>query len=263
MQNAMYSALFGALSNEHRMNSIANNLANVNTTGYKRDMLAFKDTMSLYAHDIIMEPKFSIRDPKLFPEPMHLSRTRIATAVTDFQQGGLKVTNGPLDVGISGEGFLKVRSPEGEYYTRNGHFTLTNDGTMVTEQGWPVLGEGGEITIPPGFKHITIAEDGRVFADDNQVGQIGFYKVDAPENLEKQGNNLYRARAGTEVNEEPAADGRNWLAQGFLESANVDAVYEMVNMIETQRQYEAYQKVMQTSDAIDREATSKVGRGRA
>ncbi len=88
MDNAMYSALFGALSNEHRMNSIAYNMANVNTTGYKRDLLAFKDTMVMYAHDHIMEPVASIRDKKYFPDPQHLSKTRIATSVTDFQQGG-------------------------------------------------------------------------------------------------------------------------------------------------------------------------------
>ena len=84
MNNAMYSAVFGALSSEHRMNSIANNLANVNTTGYKRDMLAFKDTMSMFAHDHILKPVTSIRDKKVFPTPLHLSRTRIANAVTDF-----------------------------------------------------------------------------------------------------------------------------------------------------------------------------------
>ena len=262
MQNAMYSALFGALSNEHRMNSIANNLANVNTTGYKRDLLAFRDTMTLYAHDHIMEPVASIRDKKFFPDPQHLSRTRIATSVTDFQQGGLKVTSAPFDLAISGEGFFKVESPDGAYYTRNGHFTLNQEGTLVTEQGWPVMSEGGPITLPAGFKQITIAENGRIFADGDEVGQVQFVTVDTPANLEKQGNNLFRPRRGTEVEEVEVDPGRSWIAQGFLETANVDAVYEMVNMIETQRQFEAYQKVMQTSDAIDREATTKVGRGR-
>ncbi len=263
MQDAMYSALFGALANEHRMNSIANNLANVNTTGYKRDMLAFSDAMSHFAHDIIMEPVASIRDKKFFPDPQHIAKPRIATAVTDFQQGGLKVTGAPFDVGISGEGFFKVRSPDGDFYTRNGHFTINAEGTLVTELGWPVLAEGGEIVVPPGFKNIVIAEDGRIFADETQVGQLAFVRVENPQNLEKMGNNLYRARAGADPGEAEIDFSRSWMAQGFLESANVDAVYEMVNMIETQRQFEAYQKVMQTSDAIDREATTKVGRGRA
>jgi flagellar basal-body rod protein FlgG len=259
----MYSALFGALSNEHRVNSIANNLANVNTTGYKRDLLAFKDTMLMYAHDHIMEPVASIRDKKFFPDPQHLSRTRIATSVTDFQQGGMKVTSAPLDLAISGEGFFKVGAPEGEFYTRNGHFTVNQEGTIVTERGWPLMSEGGEITIPAGAKHIVIAEDGRVFADEVLAGQVQVVTVDNPANLEKVGANMFKPRNGAEVAEVEIDPGRTWLAQGFLESANVDAVYEMVNMIEAQRQFEAYQKVMQTSDAIDREATTKVGRQRA
>ena len=262
MQNAMYSALFGALSNEHRMNSIANNLANVNTTGYKRDMLAFKDTMDMYAHDVIMEPVASIRDKKFFPDPQHLSRTRIATSVTDFQQGGMKVTSAPLDVGIQGEGFFKIDSPDGEFYTRNGHFTVNEEGTIVNERGWPVMSEGGPITIPAGTKNIVIAENGRVFADNEEVGQIQLVTVDNLAMLEKQGSNLFRVRPGAEVEEVEVDPNRSWMAQGFLEAANVDAVYEMVNMMETQRQFEAYQKIMQTSDAIDREANTKVGRNR-
>lgn len=262
MQNAMYSALFGALSNEHRMNSIANNLANVNTTGYKRDMLAFKDTMDLYAHDHIIEPVATIRDKKFFPDPQHISRTRIATSLTDFQQGGMKVTSAPLDMAINGEGFFKINSPDGEFYTRNGHFTMNQEGIIVNERGWPVMSEGGPVTIPAGTKDIVVAEDGRVFANGDEVGQIQVVTVDNPAMLEKQGSNLFRVRPGAEAEEMPVDPARTWVVQGFLESANVDAVYEMVNMIETQRQFEAYQKVMQTADAIDREANTKVGRNR-
>ena len=262
MQNAMYSALFGALSNEHRVNSIANNLANVNTTGYKRDLLAFKDTMVMFAHDHIMEPVASIRDKKFFPDPQHISRTRLAVSLTDFQQGGMKVSSGPLDLAINGEGFFKVSFPDGEFYTRNGHFTINEEGTLVTERGWPVMSEGGQITIPAGTKNIVIGENGNVFADDNLVGQVQVVTVDNLANLEKQGSNMFRPRPGAEVEEMAVDPNRTWVAQGFLESANVDAVYEMVNMIEAQRQFEAYQKVMQTSDTIDREVITKVGRGR-
>lgn len=259
MQNAMYSGLFGALSNEHRMNSIANNLANVNTTGYKRDVLAFKDTFAMYAHDQILEPVTHLRAKPMFPEPQHIARARIAVAQTDFDQGSLKITGAPFDVAISGEGFFKVQTPQGEFYTRNGHFRQTADGMLITEQGYPVLGDGGEITLPPGTSNFNIAEDGRIFADGNLAGQLALVNVDEPRNLEKMGHNLYRAKEGTVVTEEPST---GFLAQGFLETANVDAVYEMVNMIEAQRQFEAYTKVMQTADAIDKEAITKIGRGR-
>ncbi len=259
MQNAMYTGLFGALSNEHRMNSIANNLANVNTTGYKRDVLAFKDTYAMYAHEQILEPVTHLRAEPLFPEPVHLARARIATSQTDFEQGSLKITGAPFDVAISGDGFFKVQTPQGEFYTRNGHFRLTPEGLLITEQGYPVMGDGGELTVPPGVAHINITEDGRIFADNLLVGQIALVSVDEPRNLEKMGHNLYRTKQGAEV-EEQAVTG--FVVQGFLETANVDAVYEMVNMIEAQRQFEAYAKVMQTSEAIDKEAITKVGRGR-
>ncbi|MDR1125626.1 MAG: flagellar basal-body rod protein FlgF [Deltaproteobacteria bacterium] len=260
MQNAMFSGLFGALSNEHRMNGIANNLANINTVGYKRDAMAFRDTFIMFAHDQIMEPVATVRSEKLFPEPHHAARPRLAVSRVDFEQGSLKGTGGPLDLAISGEGFFKYRTPQGDLYSRNGHFRLDSEGMLITEQGFPVLSDGGEINIPAGISHLNIAEDGRIFGDGALLGQLTVVNVaDAGENLEKMGGNTFRPRGGAEPEE---LEFEGVLAQGFLEMPNVDVVYEMVNMIEAQRQFEAYQKVMQTSDAMDREATTKVGRNR-
>jgi flagellar basal-body rod protein FlgG len=179
--------------------------------------------------------------------------------MTDFSQGGLNATGGPLDLAISGEGFFTVRTPGGDFYSRNGHFRLSPEGALLTEQGFSVLGGGGEIVIPPGITHLVIAEDGRIFGDGAEIGQIGLVSVDDLRKLEKMGGNLFRARNGTQV-EEIEAPG--FMVQGFLETPNVDVVYEMVNMIEAQRQFEAYQKVMQTSDSVDREAITRVGRNR-
>lgn len=259
MQNSMYTALFGALANEHRMNSIANNLANVNTTGYKRDILSFQDTFAMYAHDQTMEAQVHLRSEKLFPEPQHLARVRLAQSLTDLDQGSVKGTGAPFDVAISGKGFFKVRTELGDYYTRNGHFRLTAEGRLITEQGFPVLGDGGEITVPDGVKNFTIAESGEIFGDGVLLGQLGLVDVDDPKKLEKLGGNMYRARTGVEVAE---IEAEGYLAQGFLEISNVNPVYEMVNMIEAQRQFEAYAKVMQTTETIDKETSTKVGRGR-
>lgn len=259
MQSSMFSGLFGALTAEMRLNNISNNLANVNTTGYKQDNLAFRDTFVMYAHDQIMEPTFSVRSKKLFPDPDHKARVRPAVAQTDFSQGSMKVTGSKLDVAISGKGFFKIQTPQGEYYSRNGHFNLSAEGIIVTDQGFPVLGDGGPVTIPAGTKDIVIAEDGRVYADEAMVGQIGVVAVDDEGGLEKLGNNMYRPRNGREVAE---VESDAVLAQGFVETANVNVVYEMVNMIEAQRQFEAYQKIMQTSDTIDKTAVEKVGRNR-
>ena len=259
MQNSMYTALFGALTNEHRMNSIANNLANVNTTGYKTDHLSFRDTFMMYAHDLMMEPVTNLRSEKLFPEPHHVSRVRLAYAKTDFEQGSLKTTGAPFDVAISGSGFFTVRTEVGDFYTRNGHFRLTGEGQLITEQGFAVLGDGAEIVIPGGIKNITIAENGAIYGDGALLAQIGLVDVNNPLLLEKLGGNMYRPRIGSTVEEIPAT---GTMVQGFLEVSNVNPVYEMVNMIEAQRQFEAYTKIMQTTEAIDREAVTKVGRGR-
>lgn len=256
----MYTALFGALSNEMRLNSISNNLANVNTTGYKRDLLGFKDTMERFAHDQIMEPMPNIRATPMFPEPMHLARPRLSVSLTDFQQGGMRVTGSPFDMAISGDGFFKVQTPTGDFYTRNGNLRMTPEGTLITQQGFPLLSEGGDaITIPPGYKNITIAEDGRIFADEELAGQVALVEIDEPRNLEKLGQNLFRVREGAEVQEIPPDN--SFIAQGFIEAANVDAVYEMVNMIEAQRQFEAYTKIMQTAESIDKTA-QQVAKGK-
>ncbi|MFV0423632.1 flagellar basal-body rod protein FlgF [Oleidesulfovibrio sp.] len=259
MQDSMYSALFGALTNEHRLNNIANNLANVNTTGYKRDVLAFKDTFLSFAHDEVMEPIPNVRSKKMFPEPIHIAKPRIALAKTDFTQGGLKLTGAPLDVAIQGEGFFKVRTPEGEFYTRNGNFRQTFDGQLVTQQGWPVIGTGGDIQLPP-RSNITIAENGSIYANGELVGQIQVVNIDNPITLEKQGSNLFRLREGAGGQEVPVEN--PMVLQGFTEAANVEVVSEMVNMIEAHRQFEAYQKIMQATDAVDKMATDKVGRAR-
>ncbi len=262
MQESMFSGLFGALTNEHRMANIANNLANVNTTGYKRDVLSFKDTFRMFAHDVVMEPVNNIRQEKLFPDPQHMARPRIAVSKTDFTQGGLKHTGNPLDIAIAGEGFFTFRMNDEEYLSRDGHFIVDSEGMLVTPQGFAVIGAGGaELTIPPGTKNVHLASDGTLYADDAMVGQIQVTSVEDLEQLEKFGRNLYRIRPGSEAEptERPAG---TTLEQGYLETANVEVVYEMVNMIEAQRQFEAYQKTMQTSDALDREAISKIGKAR-
>ena len=261
MQQSMYSALFGALTNEHRLNNIANNLANVNTTGYKRDVLAFQDTFWKFAHDTVMEPLSTVRSERLFPEPQLMARVRIATAKTDFTQGSMKFTGNPLDVCITGEGFFKVNNGEEELFTRSGHFVSDNNGMLVTPNGWPVLGPGGaEIIIPAGTKSVDIGVSGEVYADAALVGQIAVSTVDDPTALQKVGQNAYRIRPNSGAAEqEPETFS---VEQGYLETANVEVVYEMVNMIETNRLFEAYQKVMQSTDSIDKDAITRVGRGK-
>lgn len=262
MQESMLSAVFGAIGNEMRMNSIANNLANVNTTGYKKDALSFRDTFLSFAHDVVMEPMANVRSKKLFPEPMHMARPRLAMSKTDFSPGSLKYTGDPLDIALGDQGFFKFRMDGVEYFSRNGKLNINSDGLLVTAQGYPILGEGGaEIAIPAGTRNLLIGENGNVYADGAEVGQIAVRLVEDDSLLEKAGSNMYRPRLGEDIAETPAEN--PMVQQGYLESSNVEVVTEMVNMIETQRQFEAYQKVIQTADALDKEAYSKVGKAHA
>jgi flagellar basal-body rod protein FlgG len=262
MQESMFSGLFGALTNEYRMANIANNLANINTAGYKRDVISFKDTFRMFAHDVVMEPVNNIRSKKLFPDPQHMARPRIATVKTDHSQGALKLTGNPLDVAITGEGFFTFVINGENFYSRNGHFIVNAEGTLVTPQGYTVAGAGGaELVIPPGITNVHIAHDGFIYADNEPVGQIQVTTVDDLTALQKVGQNLYRIRENSGAAEVEIPEGTT-LQQGYIETANVEVVYEMVNMIEAQRQFEAYQKVMQTSDTLDREAITKIGRSR-
>ncbi|MBQ7607588.1 MAG: flagellar basal-body rod protein FlgF [Desulfovibrionaceae bacterium] len=261
MQDALFSGLFGALTAEHRMTYIANNLANVNTSGYKRDALAFSDTMAYYAHDEIREPLMNVRSKGIFPEQKNVARPRLAANKIDFAQGAMKVTGDPLDVAISGENaFFRVETPNGTYLTRDGHFVLSNDGTIMTPQGYAVQGDGGAIQIPPRTRTINISGDGQVLADGELIGRISLVSVDNLAKVQKLGQNLYKAKENVDVTEGNAYASGARLEQGFIEAANVEVVTEMVSMIETNRQFEAYQKVMQTADSLDRAANERIGK---
>ena len=137
---------------------------------------------------------------------------------------------------------------------------LNGDGVLMTPQGFTVQGAGGPIAVPPGTRNLQISGDGQVLADGNVIEQLALVSVDNPQNLEKMGGNLFRPRDGVQVAQGNAYDNGARVEQGFTEAANVEVVSEMVNMIEVQRQFEAYQKVMQTSDTLDRAANEKVGR---
>jgi len=253
MEMSMYSALFGALSTEMRLNLSANNLANVNTTGYKRDRVSFEDTFMRYAHDDHIDPRGNLREPELFPRANVIAKPRVAEQKIDFSQGALQLTGNPLDLSIQGPGFFKVSNGGSTYYTRNGAFHRSAQGLLVTDQDYPVLGGGGPIQIPDG-RDISVDGQGSVYLDGAQVGQIDVVSVQNPDTLQKFGANLYTAQPGATVQEGLMDQTTTQVAQGYLEKPNVEVVEEMVNMIETQRTFEAYQKMITGSNELDTKA---------
>lgn len=256
MRESMYSALFGAMSNEHRLDVISNNLANVSTTGYKKDNYAFHDTFQRFAHDYLVDAKPFVRDKDMWPKPYIQARPRLGGQYSDMSQGSMQTTGNPLDLALTGDGFFKVRTPKGDFLTRNGSFQLAADGRLVTEQGFEVLGGGSPITLPRDTK-VQIDGNGAIRVDGNQVGELDLANVSDPKAIEKVGKNLYQIRKGSKATEIPPAGLQ--VQQGYLEKANVEIVGELVNMMEAQRAFEIYQKLMTTTDSMESLVINKVG----
>jgi flagellar basal-body rod protein FlgG len=256
MRESMYSALFGAMSNEVRLNTISNNLANVNTTGFKKDAYSFQDTFQRFAHDYLTDSRTNLHDKQIWPRAYVQARSRLAEQYSDTSQGSLQATGNPLDVAITGAGFFKVRTPEGEFLTRSGSFRLTADGGLITEQGYQVMGGGDPITLPRDNK-LTIDSRGVISADGVQVAALDVVDVSDPKSLQKKGANLFQIRKGSRAAEVPADTAQ--VQQGFLEKSNVEIVGELVNMMEAQRAFEIYQKLMTTTDGMESLVINKVG----
>ncbi|MFP4168561.1 MAG: flagellar basal-body rod protein FlgF [Desulfonatronovibrionaceae bacterium] len=257
MDNSMYSALFGALTQEHRMDMIANNLSNVDTTGFKKDQSSFKDEFIRFASDYA-DPNMTLQDRVLWPDAKLLSQTRLSGDYIDFNQGSLQDTGNPLDLAIDGEGFFRVRTPDGqEAYTRAGSFRINSEtNTLETPQGYTLLGDGGEVEIPENAR-VTVNGQGQIIADGDVIADVGLVTFEDLRALEKQGENLFRIREDAQAQEIPAENAR--VCQGYLEGSNVEVVREMVNMIDTMRTFESLQKSMTTSKEADDKVIRQVG----
>lgn len=255
MQESSYSATFGALTQQHRLDVIANNLANVNTTGFKGDKLAFRDTFRRYAHDLL-DPNQALDHKVPWPRAHVLAQSRIAERVVDLSQGSLKTTGNPLDLAISGEGFFRVQTPEGEFLTRQGVYHRSSEGFVVDGHGNRLLGDGGPLQIPEGGT-LVVADDGTLTVDGEQIDVISLVTVEDPKILEKMGNSLIRISPEARAQTIPAQDAT--IEQGYLEGANVEVVTEMVNMIEAIRAFEAYQKMITGTFDQDKKAIAEVG----
>lgn len=224
---------------QHNQERISNNLANANTTGYKRDRF-FTEALN----------------QRLDAERAPRSDRRMQQS-SDMSSGAMKQTENPLDVALGGEGFF-VAQPEGgdaSHYTRAGHFAVGQDGTLRTPDGKQVMGEGGAIQIPVDQQgDINIAKDGTITAGEQQIGRLKVVSVDNPAQLERrEGTGFVAGGATPEPMDDPTVQ------QGMVETSNVSPVEEMTDMIQTSRQYEAQQRSLQTTNDVLSRATQKLG----
>lgn len=258
MLRALHSASSGMRAQQLNLDTISNNLANVNTTGFKKNRLEFQDLL----YRTMREPGQLTREGRTIPTGIQVGHgVRAAATPVDFSQGSLQETENPLDLAIEGEGFFAIELPDQSIaYTRDGSFKLDAEGYLVTSNGYYVLDEGlGSIYIGEDpVNSIGITEDGTisvVFPGDDQaeeVAQIGLTRFPNPAGLEKIGRNLYRPTeaAGFPTEGLPLEEGLGSINQGFIEMSNVQVVVEMVDMITAQRAYELNSKAITTSDEM-------------
>ena len=253
MFSSLYVAKTGLDAQQMRLSTISNNLANVNTTAYKRDRAIFEDLL----YQNVRQPGASSSQDTQLPSGLSLGTgVRIVATEKLFTQGNFTQTNNSLDLAIEGRGFFEVLLPNGNTaYTRDGSFQIDSQGQMVNSSGYPVQ---PAITLPSSTSAITIGEDGTVTASipgsstPTQVGNIQLVDFINPTGLQAVGGNLYTetASSGAPQAGNPGLNGLGNLIQGAIETSNVNVVEELVGMIEAQRGYEMNAKAIETSDSM-------------
>lgn len=246
MSGGMYLAAAGALVQQMRLAMLSNNVANINTSGYKAERSVFRLPEASAATDAAQSAS-SGQQLSPFAPPF--------TTMVDFSQGAIRQTGNPLDVAIDGDGFLSVQTPDGVYYTRQGSFTRNADGVLTAPDGHPVLGEGGPIILEEGA--VEIDEAGAVYLNGDEVGRLQVTAFDDTDSLQKVGAGRFALHPDALPGHRPD---NTFLRQGHIEMANVNPIQAMTEMIETSRAFEAYQKVIHSVDEATSKSINDVGR---
>ncbi len=260
MNRSLYTGGVGMITQMKSMDVISNNIANVNTTGYKADGVAtrsFDEELMLRINDQKTLGNFT---PNMRPQQVgHMNMgVTIDENYTNFSNGGLQRTEGTLDLAIDGDGFFTVQKIDKngeavEMYTRDGSFTVDNENRLMTKDGYFVVGENGPITLGKGVP--VIDKDGAILEDGAVLDQIKVVTVENKDYLRKYGDNLYSKLDGIDTIKANAM-----VRQGYVESSNANPAKEMVNLINISRLYEANQKVVTTSDTLMGKAANDIAR---
>jgi flagellar basal-body rod protein FlgF len=261
MIRGLYIAASSAISENKRIDVIANNIANVNTSGFKKDTLiteSFPDVLmkrigSTDYRDIVA--KAPIASKIGYIGKMNHG-VRVDEVYTNFEQGSISPSGNPLDLALQGKGFFTVETPGGERYTRSGEFTLDSEGYITTKEGYEIQGQNGPIQVEG--KNININEDGQVFSDGNEIDTLKLVDFNDYKLLKKEGDGLFTDASGDGANMKESVG--LLVQQGYVEGSNVNSVKMMVEMITMLRSYEANQKVIKTHDELLGKSVNEVGR---
>lgn len=253
MMQSLYTASTGMLSMQTQIDTTANNIANVNTIGFKKSRAEFADLM----YKVMEYAGTSTSDVTKSPTGIEVGLGSRPTAINKiFSEGSLKQTDNQLDIAVTGRGFFKLELPDGtEVYSRNGAFKVDADGIVVNSDGYRLV---PEIVIPPDATNISIGTDGTVTViqtgqtQATQIGQVTLTNFINPAGLHSMGDNLYieTDSSGQPVEGTPGADGLGMIRQGFVELSNVELVVELTDLITGQRAYDSNSKVITTSDEM-------------
>lgn len=237
MENAIYATLTRQSGLLREMQVVANNLANISTTGFKREGVVFSEYI------------------KALPDAPSLSMARASARNVDLGQGATEQTGGTFDFAILGEGFFLIGTPEGERLSRAGHFTPGPDGDLLNPDGFPLLDAGGApVAIPPGSTGVSMAQDGTLSANGQAFARVGLWLPADPNSLRHLSGTLFSADAP-----EPMEEG-GVILQGRLEASNTDPIPEVARMIEVQRAYELGQALLDREDQRIRDVIRTIGR---
>ena len=241
IENAQLISLSRQIALQRQMDVVANNMANLNTTGFKTENILFEEYIMPVARD---------QDFPTLDQP--LSFVQDWATIHDLSGGAMVQTGSELDVGLNGDGFFAVDTPAGERWTKSGSFQISANGLLVDSSGNPVLGQGGPIQFGPEETGIQIAADGSISSSAGAKGSLRLVEFANPQELTREGNNLWAG--GT-----PLAATNTRAMQGFIEKSNVSGVSEMAEMIRVTRAYESIANLTTKQDELRRTAIQRLG----
>ncbi len=259
----IFTALSGAMAQSQRLDTIANNIANANTTAFKKDQQTFSEylTANEKPSEVIQVPRIPA-SIESFYDVQGGDRGYVDSAgtFTDFKQGQMRPTGSTLDMALEGRGLFEVLTPQGVRMTRNGQFKVDSSGSLVTKEGFLVLKDGtqdpAQRRIAVEGRNLTVSKSGDIYDNGNLAGRLSLVEVANPDSLQKVGNSLYQVKPNFQETPFPSADTQ--VSQGFLELSNVNIVDEMTDMISAARTFESAQKAMKAFDQMDDKLVNNV-----
>jgi flagellar basal-body rod protein FlgF len=260
MIKGLYTSAAGMLPLPYSQELVTNNLSNVNTSGYKQDRSFIRDLISadLYLNQNQLastgaSPGLANIDPPAFRASVGNS-SRVVEYRTDFSQGGMEITGNDYHLALEGEGFFTVRTPQGTQYTRNGQFAISSTGTLVTEEGFEVLGASGPINVQGG--KMAVQQNGDVYVNNILRGRLNIASLNNPNTLSKTDAGRFVPQTGVNMR----VSGNFKVRQGVLEQANAEPIDQLVRLIEIERMFEFGQRAIRMQDETLQQAVTQVGK---